>query len=172
MTDGRNRSKANLLKNAEAAKEETTAKFEAKVAAFQSALRSRLQNPTEGLPRSVSSFLRWRGDGGDLEDLTTSRSSLNDASRKELKDSIEAVIESVKNPPVATNASLVDENKVLADRQKRQLEGLAAANHLLEVELDEMKRQFKSVEIERDRLLRNIEAQSKSTRKPVIPGRI
>lgn len=172
MTDGRNRSKANLLKNAEVAKEEATAKFEAKVAAFQNALRSRLRNPTDGLPRSVSSFLRWRGGQGDLEDLTTSRSSLNDASRKELKDSIEAVIESVKNPPVATNASLSHENKLLVERQKRQLEGLAAANHLLEAELEEMKRQLKSVEIERDRLLKNIEAQSKSPRKPAIVGRI
>lgn len=157
MTAGRNRSNENLLKSALAAKEEATAKFEVKLAAFQTALKRRLSNPTEGLPRSVSAFLRWAGDEGELEDLSTSRSSLNDLSRKEIKDAIEAVVESVKNPPIVSEAKLRDEHKGLFDRHKRQLEGLAAANHWLEAELEEVRRQLKSAEIERDRLLRNIE---------------
>lgn len=156
---GRDRSVENLLRNAQQAKAQTTAKLESKASALESTFKKRLKNPMLGLPRSLSQFLAWKGEDGALEDISTSRSSLQDADRSELKARIHKLIESVKNPYIMRRIAR-DEVRSLAESYRIQLEGLAAANHHLEEELENLKAEINMLRVERDRLQKTIKTTS------------
>ena len=113
----------------EARKKQTTKLVEAKVQALRDALKSRSKDRFHGLPKSLQSFLDWRGEGDEEPLSVIPRPTLN--SRKDLKDNVQKVLRERKNTPEEDVAKLEARIKQL----EREIKGLASANHEMHLEV-------------------------------------
>lgn len=153
-----------LTQNSQQQKSEASKKLSDKIDAFDKAVKARIKSPTEGLPKNESAFLRWRGDNGEFECLQNTRSTLNQPHNARLKAQIAKIIELVKCPPI-TGGKHLDKNDERVKEQESLLEGLAEANHELELQIEILQSKVKTLTSERDRLHKNLDAHNEKREK-------
>lgn len=147
---------ASLNKQSQRLKAQAGQKFQDKLDALEKAIERRLKLPTCGLPTSISAFLRWEGEDGNLPNIYSSRSTLSEECHVDLKESIINTLDIVK-APLACNGSELEKLKRHNDEQRLQLIGLSAANQRLEVEIESLKEDMLVLTTERNRYKKNFD---------------
>ncbi len=121
----------------------------------------RMDDPFHGLPRNVSKFCSIKELPDTEENLDyIPRSTLT--GRKELLKKVEKLVSDIKDANVHGEGAQVAEIRKERDELDRQLATLGAENHSLHLELEEMRRDFKSQEVELKRLRKLVLAKAKS----------
>lgn len=116
-------------------KEQTTKRVNDKIAALRQALKNRSRDRFSGLPKTITAFLEWSGEGEKpLHEIN--RQTLN--SREDLKLEVQKVLKERKDTPEEDIAKQEARIKLL----EQQVKGLASANHEMHLEVDRLKREL------------------------------
>lgn len=115
----------------------TTEAVNAKISAMFEAIKHRENDRFYGLPKSIETFARWRGESSKDSLKALSRQTIE--SRPDLKIKVREVLDARKKLAPEIKSS---EDKKIIKKLEQQVKGLASENHELHLKISSLQREL------------------------------